>query len=267
MYNNFIGENEFLLKYNKREDYSSDNFKNTKLAWKDLIEIVNHYNSIKEQLEEDRIAFIAKIQNFKEVHSIRSRLKNDEHLIEKIIRKIAKNGLRIDVNNYLSNVTDIIGVRIIHISRFDSELIFDHIHNIFANDFYENVAIKIRKGDDTSQYASLIAKGAELQEQSKYRSIHYTIKNNSQALIELQTRTLFEEGWSEIDHDALYKATQKDRTIELSSSILSRLAGTCDDIAALMLKPYKDDIRTCCEDDVVDSNIRDDLLLNFIKKY
>lgn len=233
----FIGENEFLLKYNKRSEYNSDLFKSAKLTWRDLMDVIKHYRGLKNQLEQDRLKFISKIQDINGVHSIRSRLKDEEHLIEKIIRKVAKNGKRIDKTNYLENITDIIGVRIIHISRFESYPIFQQLQTLFKDCFYEAVTIKLREGDDESAYAKLVEEGAVIEKQKKYRSIHYTIKNNSEALIELQTRTLFEEGWSEIDHDAVYKAVKKDAVIDLSSSILSRLAGTCDDLAALMLKP------------------------------
>ena len=48
-----------------------------------------------------------------------------------------------------------------------------------------------------------------------YRSIHYVIRNDTydpssgvrlfQVKVEIQTRSIFEEGWSEINHSLIYK--------------------------------------------------------------
>ncbi len=233
---NFIGENEFLLKYNCRELYESKNFFNSKLTWRDLMDICADYDARMEELDFTRNEFVKVIQDFKGVHSVRSRLKDREHLIEKIIRKVAKNGVRIDKDSYIDRITDLIGIRIIHISRFQSYELFEQICNKYKEKFIEKVSIKIREGDDAKLYDELVKRGATIDKVERYRSMHYIVKSDCGVCAEFQTRTLFEEGWSEVDHDSVYKPSSNNELKVVYSSILSRLAGACDDIAELMLK-------------------------------
>lgn len=264
MSSDFIGKNEFLLKYNKRKEFESVNFKDSGLTWEDLLKINDNYLSLKSNFDVVRLKYSAELQKFPEVHAIRSRLKDNEHLIEKIIRKVAKTGKRIDDSNYLENITDIIGIRLIHISRYQSFPLFIKLCETFKGHFKEPVSIKIREGDDQSQYEQLLLGGATIQPQKRYRSIHYTVGTECSAIMEIQTRTLFEEGWSEIDHDSLYKAEERDKIVELSSTILSRLVGTCDDMAELMLKsteiPFNQEVNLEKK-----ASGRYDLLTEFIK--
>ena len=74
-----------------------------------------------------------------------------------------------------------------------------------------------------------------------YRSIHYTIRHNEDGImvpIEIQTRSIFEEGWSEINHKLLYKKEYFDiaeeALLKKTSSVLSSLAGDCDTLGDLM---------------------------------
>lgn len=76
-----------------------------------------------------------------------------------------------------------------------------------------------------------------------YRSIHYTIraiKDNVMVHIEIQTRSIFEEGWSEINHKLLYKknslSLDEEVLLKQTSSILSSLAGDCDTLGELMMR-------------------------------
>jgi len=59
------------------------------------------------------------------VHSHKRRLKDKEHLAEKIRRK-AKKGIQVDSNNFFDEITDLSGVRILHL--FQEE--FADIHRV-----------------------------------------------------------------------------------------------------------------------------------------
>lgn len=64
-----------------------------------------------------------------------------------------------------------------------------------------------------------------------YRSVHYIVTYQG-IYIEIQIRTLFEEGWGEIDHDILYPC-QKDNPMLLEfSELLNRLSGMGDEMEA-----------------------------------
>jgi len=68
-----------------------------------------------------------------------------------------------------------------------------------------------------------------------YRSIHYTVKYKGY-YIEIQGRTLFEEGWSEIDHDIVYKEAQDDEMLRDYSGLLNRLSGLADEMSSYFRK-------------------------------
>lgn len=257
-------KNKFLLQYHARENFESSNFTSSGLKWADLIEIVDDYIKHNDELEELEEEYLKLIQDFKETHSIRSRVKDPEHLVEKIIRKVARDGVRIDKTNYFDNITDIIGLKILHISRFASLPLFNQIYSKFQDQLIEEVKIKIRNGDDESLYKPLESYGAKIEKQKRYRSIHYTLKSKKGICIEIQTRTLFEEGWSELDHDVIYKSANDDKILELYSTILSRLVGVCDDIAELMLNNCTD-IRNSNKDSI-EKHLEKDFLDYLLRK-
>jgi len=66
-----------------------------------------------------------------------------------------------------------------------------------------------------------------------YRSIHYVIKSQPAKcvrLVELQVRTIFEEGWSEIDHKVRYPRQSDDPLLAFFLTIFNRLAGSADEM-------------------------------------
>lgn len=85
-------------------------------------------------------------------------------------------------------------------------------------------------------------KNVEFQFGVDYRSIHYTVRHTDadkiMVPIEIQTRSIFEEGWSEINHNLLYKKSHisvaEEIVLKQASSILSSLAGDCDTLGDLM---------------------------------
>ena len=79
-----------------------------------------------------------------------------------------------------------------------------------------------------------------MEENGAYRSIHYTLylgeRNTYDTRLEIQTRTIFEEGWSEINHKLVYKNSELSEYLILveASTILSALVGDCDTLGELM---------------------------------
>ena len=50
--------------------------------------------------------------------------------------------------------------------------------------------------------------------------------------MEIQGRTLFEEGWSEIDHDIVYPYYKDDEMLKDFSTLLNRLSGMADEMSS-----------------------------------
>ena len=54
--------------------------------------------------------------------------------------------------------------------------------------------------------------------------------------MDIHCRTLFEEGWSEIDHDIVYPYCQDDEMLKDYSSLLNRLSGLADEMSSYFRK-------------------------------
>ena len=70
-----------------------------------------------------------------------------------------------------------------------------------------------------------------------YRSIHYITKTNfTKATVrcELQVRTIFEEGWSEIDHKVRYPDFTDDPLIRDFLHVFNRLSGAADEMGTFV---------------------------------
>ncbi|MBL0236836.1 MAG: RelA/SpoT domain-containing protein [Saprospiraceae bacterium] len=161
------------------------------------------------------------------------RVKDPEHLIAKIIRKkILEPNRIIDKSNYLIEIQDLIGLKAIHLfkQRWLS------IHN-FIMKHYEVIGSPkgyYREGDPQEFITKLTNSGIEAElHNSGYRSIHYNIEikpGRQKFIAEIQVRTIFEEGWSEIDHDLRYPYHTDNILINKSLQILNRLAGSSDEL-------------------------------------
>jgi len=72
-----------------------------------------------------------------------------------------------------------------------------------------------------------------------YRSLHYIIKYKGY-YVEIQGRTLFEEGWSEIDHDIVYPYNTDDVMLKDFSTLLNRLSGMADEMSSYFRRMKED---------------------------
>jgi len=59
---------------------------------------------------------VERLRTVPEVHSLKSRIKDAEHLVEKIIRKkYQRSDITVDCENYEEIITDLVGVRVLHL--------------------------------------------------------------------------------------------------------------------------------------------------------
>ena len=202
-----------------------------------LVDIANDYDSAETQEELlDSAELIAKkIQRCKQVHSVRWRVKDTSHLIEKIIRKKESNNEKyadIDVTNYKSKVDDFIGVRAIYLFKHDWLPVHQHILSRWSPK--ENVIIYYREGDDLEQYSQPNCETKK--HHDSYRSIHYIVPATEKVTCEVQTRTIFEEAWSEIDHKVRYPSFSEDPHLKQFLNIFNRLAGSADEMGSYVIQ-------------------------------
>lgn len=233
-----INQQDFFKKYNNEELFYQSG-----LSWDTLESIANDYEQKLNVFKEVATSYVNQISDLAHVHSVRFRIKDTEHLIEKIIRKTVEyedTYVEFAKDTYLVEITDIIGIRALYVFKSDYLPLHRDITSIYKRNFCEKPQVKLREGDDKSIYQGL--KNVEFQYGVDYRSIHYTIRHTDgkglMVPIEIQTRSIFEEGWSEINHKLLYKKdyynVAEEALLKKTSSVLNSLAGDCDTLGDLM---------------------------------
>lgn len=231
----FLKENNLFAEFHK-----------SGLDWAVLDSIAQqHENNRKEYYKRIALDHVDTIMKFKHVHSVRYRVKETESLIEKIIRKTNEGEPNINVDTYRTKITDLIGIRILYVFKSDYYPIHEQIVKVYEKKFVERrPQINLRTGDDRNLYNKI--RDPIINENKVYRSIHYTMlahENDSDSpRIEIQTRTIFEEGWSEINHKLVYKKGNSagNLLLQKTSDILNALSGDCDTLGELMLKIYSE---------------------------
>lgn len=244
-----IDKQTFFSTYNMtEEDLDAAN-----ISWAELELIANAYQELEVTLRNLGKNFINDYLYDIEkagIHSYRYRTKQTGHLLEKIIRKKKENPERfsdIDHTNFYKYMTDLIGIRVFYLYREDWIHFHRYITSTFENDPAQYVVDRIADFDeDPSHY--YIAERPKVYKRSGdtkiydekeldvkidgiYRSLHYIIKYKGY-YVEIQGRTLFEEGWSEIDHDIVYPYYKDDEDLKDFSKLLNRLSGMADEMSS-----------------------------------
>lgn len=188
-----------------------------------------------EKLLEDHVR---QIRQFEGVHSITSRVKSVGSFCEKILRKRDDRRERITVQNYRAEIKDLLGIRALYVFPDEFAKVDKQIHRIYAIIYDGKPEIRHRKGDSLEMFKRhFVESQVDYNDRDDYRSIHYTLNPKGDGVrIELQTRTVFEEGWSEINHRTVYgmSLSENGQSLSILSSILSRMVGTCNDIGSLI---------------------------------
>lgn len=246
----------FLKKYNlTEEDLGMAN-----ISWKELALIAEEYQKIDKKLHSISKDFIDEYLYDIEkagIHSYRYRTKSVEHLIEKVVRKRKESPEKfenLNHTNFYKYITDLIGIRVFFLYREDWIYFHKYITSTFENN-PENYIVNRRQDFDEDENHYYIAEKPKVYKRSGdskiydeneieiisdgiYRSLHYIIKYRGY-YIEVQGRTLFEEGWSEIDHDIVYPYYQDDEMLRDYSRLLNRLSGMADEMSSYFRRMKK----------------------------
>lgn len=255
-----IEKQEFLEQYH----IDPADFESAMISWEELQAIYDNYLLMEQKLRDTGRDFVDEFLYDVEkagIHSYRYRTKEPGHLLEKIIRKRNEHFKRfehINRDNFYKYITDLIGIRVFFLYREDWRRFHEYITSAFENnpslyvedreaDFRENPEhyyiaerpkVYRRTGDSRIYDENLI----EIKSDGIYRSLHYIIKYKGY-YVEIQARTLFEEGWSEVDHDIVYPYFQDDEMLKDFSTLLNRLSGMADEMSSYFcrMKQMKED--------------------------
>ena len=229
-----ISKKQFLDTYNINES----ELKEFNIDWQDLKAIHDDFLECRKSYETqaDLIANILRGQP--KVHSVKTRIKDMRHLMEKLIRKTPNRrekygeDFKFTVDNYKDEITDLLGIRVIHIFKED----WEEIHNFITSMWnVREIVANVRDGDTTKPFAE---QGIAVRSRpSGYRSVHYLIESyptNKKLITEVQVRTIFEEGYGEIDHQLRYSHEDIPELLGQNLMLLNRIAGSSDEMASLI---------------------------------
>ncbi len=146
------------------------------------------------------------------IHSMRSRVKDQGHLADKLERKLRaakKDGetFGITPENLLVNVNDLVGIRLLHLHTRQILAIDTALRDVFREGKYELLEGPFaRTWDDESREFFKECRIETQESPSMYTSVHYVIGSASSTKVtaEIQVRTLMEEVWGEVDHTMNY---------------------------------------------------------------
>lgn len=257
-----LEKESFLREFNLEESFGL-----CKIEWNTLEKIYNNYCKLKPVLEKVAKELLKEMRDsqVEGIHSLRFRVKEEKHLIEKIIRNNIEGKAKyqqVDESNYYKKITDMIGVRILLLYKEDWKGFHKFITSVFEdipkryidmnqNDFnyvddweircFAECPIAFLRYGDKFIYEGYIKTEYTYKD---YRSIHYVLKYKNQ-FCEVQVRTLAEEIYGEFDHNVRYPYKKENKFLKSYTSILSKVMVATDEMISLCKGMPEDIIDKC----------------------
>ena len=256
-WSNFKSLNKLEAKVNELDDL----FQGKQSVTKTCRQIFEHYDEYLIEWENVRRALWLKIEELPGIHLQTSRVKTLDSILRKVIEKKYERGMNpkdpyssIDSENFKDILTDLVGIRLIISYRGKWSELHNSIMNMFPYDGnlekYKDDAHVPHPADGSSIMAAIpvanhapndnleIFKAMNIkckQRSSGYRSVHYVV-SFMRTYVEIQTRTIYDEAWSDCDHSYVYKHNENEShpvLMELSN-ILAGITNSANDLGEEM---------------------------------
>jgi putative GTP pyrophosphokinase len=198
------------------------------------------------------------------IHSVKSRVKDPEHLRDKLSRKMTQaleGGPEFDYTpeNLFRRVNDLVGVRLLHlhtrqmgdIHRILSDLLDEHRFGVIeasartwdleSKAYFNSIGIKTRDSD------------------SLYTSVHYIVDPQARTTrtAEIQVRTLGEEIWGEVDHTINYPQRSLSLSCREQLMALARVTSSCSRLVDSIFATHQDSMQSAHSSSAAASGERD----------
>jgi putative GTP pyrophosphokinase len=184
------------------------------------------------------------------IHSIKARVKDPVHLRGKLLRKLAaheRDGTQFEISpeNVLSKVTDLAGIRILHLHTTQVRDI-DRV----LQAFFEEQQYHLREGpfartwDDESRRFFRDCGITTQDSPTLYTSVHYIVESASKTTIacEVQVRTLMEEVWGEVDHLINYPAPAQSIACREQLKVLARVTSSASSLVDAIFLTWQEEV-------------------------
>lgn len=203
----------------------------------------------------DRISDYEELQKI--IHTIKWRVKAPDSFKHKLERKyeesLKEGGEPFDFNeeNLFDKITDLAGVRILHIHTTQIEkikpLLEDFLLNKLNMTLFEPPKANVWDIEYEKYYRENV--GIETKDKhSMYTSVHYVYKFNDKIKVkcEIQIRTLIEETWGEVSHTINYPDETKSIACQEQIRALARVTSSGTRLIDSIFKSKKefDDLST-----------------------
>ena len=178
------------------------------------------------------------------IHSIKVRVKDSTHLKDKLERKYLEAtavnlAFDISASNLYERITDLVGLRILHLHTQQFGAIHKVILDLLADELYEVVEGPSARYWDNEYRAYFESLGVNVEANPRlYTSVHYVIKPSrlNSRRGEIQVRTLAEELWGEVDHSLNYPHKVDDVAIREQLLVLARVTSSCTRLVDAIFK-------------------------------
>lgn len=167
------------------------------------------------------------------LHSVKSRTKDPDHLRKKLVRKAQDavdddRDFDITKENLFDRITDLSGVRLLHLHSDQFSHIHDALMQIFKEQIYVlNESVANTWDHEFGRFFEQLGIETKVRE-DMYTSVHYIILANtkSQTPCEIQVRTLFEEVWGEVSHKVDYPTRSESVACREQIKVLARITSS-----------------------------------------
>jgi ppGpp synthetase/RelA/SpoT-type nucleotidyltranferase len=214
--------------------------------------LVQYYQDNKGDLEAFLEGFAGQILSSKllkdHMHSVKWRMKDPDHLREKLERKILggkEEGkpYRVTTKNLFWKVSDLAGLRILHLYTQQADDINRGLQAIFEEELFTVVeGPTARTWDDESRDFFKKVNIKTMKSPSLYTSVHYVIKprKKTKYTCEIQVRTLMEEVWGEVNHSLNYPQETKSLACREQIAALARTTSASTRLVDSIFRSHAD---------------------------
>jgi putative GTP pyrophosphokinase len=186
------------------------------------------------------------------IHSVRTRMKEADHLQKKLYRKLKRcknEGTPFDITpeNLLTRINDLAGIRILHLYTRQIRQIDAAIREILNEQRYSLREGPFARTWDDESRVFFKSCGIETQDSpTLYTSVHYVVGSASRTVVtcEIQVRTLMEEVWGEVDHSINYPEPTDVFACSEQIKVLARVTSSATRLVDSIFLTLKDDERS-----------------------
>lgn len=169
------------------------------------------------------------------VHSVKLRMKDPEHLRDKLFRKIdacRRKGqpFEIDKDNLFLKINDLGGYRILHLHTRQTARIHQVLVELIESAQFDMLEPPFANIWDEEARAFFEGIGVRTEVNPRlYSSVHYVVKARAKHVVtcEIQVRTLADEIWGEVDHQINYPEAHESVACREQIKVLARVASSC----------------------------------------